>query len=236
MNSGPSKWEDTPPQPSSDEERSLNSKPEIGCENRLGVMFVSVDSEEGLGSCDNESRENFKRLEVELKKMTDNHLKLKAILNFLDEYFFPSYPIEVKIEKSFEGNETPYGEIGGVPACHHFNRGDNDELTDHHYQIDKEVVNKKDENGEPEYDEFDLFSIAIHEVRHRLQHQGDQSRQEEELIMFSPRKIKDFEEKLKEKLSEGGDSELRRRIREEMDREEFMNERQRKTKELTPND
>ena len=54
--------------------------------------------------------------------------------------------------------------------------------------------------------------------------------------MFSPPKIKDFEEKLKEKLSEGDDSELKRRIREEMDREEFMNERQRKTKELTPND
>ncbi len=99
-------------------------------------------------------------MEAELnmpEKEKTNSEKLECYLKEIDSEIFPGKELVIK-----HSQDEPDVEIK-AEAMHHFDeKKNNEDYENHYYMINNELDNEEE-------DEFALFSIAAHEVRHRVQ-------------------------------------------------------------------
>ncbi len=84
------------------------------------------------------------REETNIEKLTD-------YLSKIDQNLFPEKPLEIK-EVQME-----------APASHNYEKDQNGNIKIHYYGINKNLNEAKDDN------DYSIFDIATHEVRHRVQ-------------------------------------------------------------------
>ncbi len=126
----------------------------------------------------------------EIEKLENSSEKLRRVLKFIDKNIFPENPLPVKIVKEIKSKYEKK-----IPAAqHYFDEGKKGEMLNEHYQVN-ERINEKEKNFD------DIIEVAIHEVRHRVQHTFP-------IELFTRDNWKKFEEKypslklLKERLPE----------------------------------
>jgi len=88
--------------------------------------------------------------------------KLKECLKLLNNYVFPVSPIDIEIKEL--DIESKYGDKL-VPAYHFFEKDKDDKMID-----EKFIVNKKLDQNKDNYNFEHVLKVAIHEIRHRVQH------------------------------------------------------------------
>jgi hypothetical protein len=114
----------------------------------------------------------------EIEKLKDFSEKLKRILELVDKNVFPENPLSVKIVREIKSKYE-----NRIPAAsHYFDEGKKGEMLNEHYCVNKEI-DKKD------YELNDLIEVAIHEVRHRVQHTFSS------VELFARDNFKEFENK-----------------------------------------
>ncbi len=100
----------------------------------------------------------FKELK-EIEELGNSSEKLRRVLEFIDKIIFRENTLPIKIVKEIKSKYKKK-----IPlAQHYFDEGKEGEILNEHYQVN-ERINKEKVNFNK------IIKIAIHEVRHRVQH------------------------------------------------------------------
>lgn len=118
-----------------------------------------------------------------IEKLKKPSNQLKNLLNLIDENVFPENTLPVEMVKRIESKYD-----GKIPiAEHYFDEDENGEMANECYRINREI-DKEDYGFKEDYEFIDLKGIAIHEIRHRIQHTLKPE-------LFNKENIKGFKEK-----------------------------------------
>ncbi len=85
--------------------------------------------------------------------------ELESKIKLIDESIFPDKPLDVRLDKDTES---------GAEASHHFDESDSDNGKEHFYTVWGKGV--QDKLGGKDNSKKEVLRIALHEVRHRVQH------------------------------------------------------------------
>lgn len=109
----------------------------------------------------------------------ENHSdRLELSLKLIDKKIFPENPLPIKIVEKIEKNNQTF------VASHHFDESESEKeiIKNECYEVSKEIDEKNYKNLAT------IIGIAIHEVRHRVQHTLP-------IELFTKENIKEFEQK-----------------------------------------
>jgi len=117
-------------------------------------------------------------LDQKLKEIKKPEDKIAYILKTLDKISFPKSPLPIK---KVDNIESKYKNSKNSQASYNFDKNEDGEIINESYQINKNLEENRKNNKE------ELIGIAIHEVRHRFQHE------KENLELFTPKNLKRFQ-------------------------------------------